>query len=316
MYVRLCYKRCGKDFIMVEAVRPVGVTNDNYGTKALKYGTIAGAVGATVGAGAGALWLPHINLENNLLTDEFVKQAGGNLFENQVERHTVYYKELEQLAKTGKFSELSELTQQRLKSSSVWNSWNFDAKNLEECKSLAKAEIDNILLESGADNLDDAIKTLSEDLRNYKNFFKLNINKNTTEETLLAAIKKHADLFGISAKNGQSLDDAVKEYLKASGGKDEFINLYENTINDMRKKLSASFDPKTGLLKEIPSNCSSESKSTFKILKETIANMKLKTAGKWALCTGAALGTIGLAIGACNKKEPPKASPKSFETIA
>ena len=153
---------------MVSAVSPVSVSNDNYGTKAAKYGTIAGVTGGVLAGAAGALSAPHWNFETNQLTDKFVRQVIGNLDDGLLDGKVKVFKDLFKLnpAKTTPdafgdfiarnrsfFEESADLTFEEAKKMAM-QEVNNDAKLLEaELKKLQKGSLEDLksLLSSSFD---------------------------------------------------------------------------------------------------------------------------------------------------------------------
>lgn len=114
-------------------------------------------------------------------------------------------------------------------------------------------------------------------------------------EDVKAAVKKHAEVFGIKAeddavngvvsgKKASELKAALEEKLKTT--KETVEGFFEN------KKLKAEAD------------IADDAKPAFKAVKDAISKLTNKAALKWGAIAAAALGVIGLATGMATKKAP------------
>ena len=74
----------------------------------------------------------------------------------------------------------------------------------------------------------------------------------------------------------------------------------------MRVNKFAKWFDEAGFFKKVNDNASETTKKTRESLSKTVRKFRLKSAGKLALVGAGILGVLGLVIGTCIKKEPPK----------
>lgn len=227
---------------MVNAISPVNVSNDNYGTKAVKYGTIAGLTGATIAGAVGSFTAPHWNFETNQLTDKFVRQVIGNLDDGLLDGKAKVFKDLFKL---------------------------------------------------------DPVKTTTEAFGDF-----IARNRNFFEETADVSFEEAKKMAMQEVNNDAKVLEA------------ELKKLQKGSLEEIKSILSSGFDENGFFTKANAEIFTEEQKSMVNSVKKTLRQMQLKTAGKWALIGGGILGGIGLAIGACNKKEAPKTAKVGFEATA
>ena len=117
-------------------------------------------------------------------------------------------------------------------------------------------------------------------------------------DDLKAAVKKHAEAFGIKA------EDADVDGLVGTKKASELKAVLEDKLKSTKDTVAEFFSE--GKLKA-EADVAEDSKSAYKAVKDAIGKMTNKAALKWAGIGAAALGVIGLAAGVATKKSPEKA---------
>lgn len=121
-------------------------------------------------------------------------------------------------------------------------------------------------------------------------------------DDLKAAVKKHAEAFGIKGE-GDALDNAANGVINGKKASDLKAAL-EDKLKSTKDTVADFFSE--GKLKA-EADIADDSKSAYKAVKDAIGKMTNKAALKWAGIGAAALGVIGLAAGFATKKAPEKA---------
>lgn len=163
---------------------------------------------------------------------------------------------------------------------------------------------DKFVRESCIKILDDQIKqnySAKDYCEKLKALLTLNIKKDISEEKLIKLLEKNADSLGIKPKNGETLSEAVRTFIKNNGGKDNFIEFVSNEQKKVAIDLKKYFNLKSKL-KPLESNSEEIDRRIVDILKDTIKDFNKKAAIKWSAILAGILGIVGLGVGLLSNK--------------
>lgn len=299
---------------MVDAVRPVGVSNDNYGN----YAAAGLLTGAGIGAAGGGLYgyFSKPWVKDGELTDKFVRQVSRNMAEHNITEAKSYMSDLKKLSETGAWDSISENSKKLFQTQAQEMGEAVGDGIIEGNKAYAKREIAEMLAEEGFENFDDAVRNIENFYKSQAKILDLGITANMSKEELIKVVAKNPDVFEIVKGGSQTIEEAAEAYVNKTGTQNIINNI--ESCKSMAKDTYTDFfdDVSKGVLKELPEGANDAAKEGQNIIKKSMKQVKWKTAGKWAGIIGGSLATVGLLIGATKKKEAPADNQEGLNVTA
>ena len=271
------------------------------------------ALGAGVGAVGGAAYGKYLTkpyLKDNAPSDQFIRTAHDTLNDSNAAKAGEKAKET---AKTA----LKDKEIDALKGELKANAATYGLAEVKDSEGKVTKDLDKVieeyvgsesdkakLAEKMANSADEAAKKAVQD--SHVSGQKLGdaideIAKLTDEakaEDIKAAVKKHAEAFGIKA------EDADVDGLVGSKKASELKTILEDKLKSTKETVESFFSE--GKLKA-EADIAEDSKPAFKAVKDAIGKLTNKAALKWGGIAAAVLGVIGLGAGLATKKAPEKA---------
>jgi gas vesicle protein len=299
---------------MVDAVRPVGVSNDNYGN----YAAAGLLTGAGVGAAGGGLYgyLSKPWVKDGELTDKFVRQAANNFSDYTISTVKTNVADLKKLSETGAWDSISESSKKLFQELAQQMGEAVGSGVVEGNKAYAKRQIAKLLTEEGVETLDDAVRNIENFYKSQAKILDLGITANMSKEELIKVVAKNPDVFEIVKEGSQTIEEAAEAYVKKTGVQN-IIDRVEYKNSSKKNRYTEFFDDVSkGVLKELPEWADDAAKEDQNIIKKSMKQLKWKTAGKCAGIIGGSLATVGLLIGATKKKEAPADNQEGLNVTA
>lgn len=286
----------------------VDSVNNNSNNTALYTG-----LGAGVGALGGAAYGKYVTkpyLKDNAPSDQFIRTAHDTLGESNAAKAGEDAKKAATEALKDK--DIDALKQELKNNASTYGLAEVKDKDGKVTKSLDDVVKDYVgsesdkakLAEKMADSANETAKKAVQDAHvsgqklgdAIDEFGKL--TKDSKEDDVIAAVKKHAETLGVKADD----ESAVKAEAKKG---------YEAIKNSLEEKLKTTKETVEGFFSEgklkAEADIAEDSKPAFKAVKDAISKLTNKAALKWGGIAAAALGVVGLATGIATKKAPEKA---------
>lgn len=296
----------------------------NNGTNNTALYTTTGAVLGAAGGGAAGKWLTKPYLQGDAPSDTFIRTAHDTLAEAKATKNAESLKEAKKEA-------IKDMDIDALKNEVKTNAKDYGLVEVKDAEGKVTKTLDKVVEEYIGSETDKA--KLSEKMLNTKaevakkaamdahvSGAKLGdaideigkLADDASAEDIKAAVKKHADAFGIKGE-GDALDSAVNSFVSGKD-KNSLKTMVEEKLKTTKETVEGFFD---GKKLKAEADIAEDAKPAFKAVKEAIGKMTNKAALKWGGIAAGSLALIGLLTGMATKKAPaPAAEDQHISTQA